>query len=87
MSKIKLIYEATRDVIGGGFGGLIAAWALSDMHQFAVTLTGVIIVFALAALYWIFQRMIAGEEENQATQNQEEESKRPEPRWPPHRAS
>lgn len=87
MSRIKLLYAASRDVIGGGFGGLLAAWALSDMHQFAVTLSGITVVFALATLYWIFQRMIAHEEENQAKQDQEEELSRQRPRWPPHRAS
>lgn len=80
------MYAASRDVIGGAFGGLLAAWTLSDMHEFAVTISGVAIVLALATLYWIFQRMVSQKDKNEAEQDQEEQN-HSQYCWPPHRAS
>lgn len=90
MGAIKLIYAAFRDVVGGAAGGLVAAWALSEMHQIAITLTSVLIVFAFAGLYWLFERMVV-REKRQAGEKRDreaaEEQSPPKPRWPPHRAS
>lgn len=62
MGVIKYTLWATRDVIGGGLGGLAAAWVLADVYQPAVTITMLVSIFALAAIYLIMDWMKEEEE-------------------------
>ena len=87
MSTTRWVFAATRDIIGGGLGGLMATWVITDMHRVAIMITGLVLVFGLATVYWIFHWIIGIEEKNHTQQSQQEESNRPEPRWPPYRAS
>lgn len=63
MGIIRYLYQATRDVIGGAFGGLLAAWVLTDIPNLAISGLGVVIVLLLAAVYYIFEQLTKAEED------------------------
>lgn len=63
MASTEYLYKATRDVIGGAMGGLMAAWVLTDRNKIAIIMIGVFIVFSAAIIYYTFEKMIDLEDE------------------------
>lgn len=84
-SLFDYLREATRDVIGGGFGGLIAAWAIADVDQRAITILGLLMVGGLMLLYFLFDWLGGKEEEEELASSTEDEEASL--RWPLHQAS
>lgn len=82
MGAVKHLFRATRDVMGGAFGGLVAAWVLTDIDHRVVTILAVAAVFGVALIYSVFDW---AETQEEATRSETDQS--PSLRWPPHRAS
>jgi uncharacterized membrane protein (Fun14 family) len=64
MAVLDNLHRASRDVIGGGFAGLLAGWALGDVNLVATTVLGLLLIVLLVAFYWVMDRIAQREDTN-----------------------
>jgi hypothetical protein len=86
MAVIDYLYRAAHDAIGGGFGGLLAAWVLSGKNEIVVTVLGVSFVALLGFSYFLFNRL-KHREEDARSEGSDPDSDSFQSYWPLYRAS
>jgi uncharacterized membrane protein (Fun14 family) len=86
MDAVESLKWATRDLIGGAAGGLVAGWSLRGISDGVITLLGILLVLLMAFAYGGLEAL-TNWTENLGQKHRDPQPERIRNEWPPHRGS